>query len=83
MTVVEGVNVFFNVASGRGCTRVFELPVYLDTGACSVVLFGRLYGWDLSLLKGPFYLSVMAFHKGPVGFLLGCHNIYKRNGEYK
>ena len=83
MTVIKGVDVFFDVAGGRRCTRVFEFALHLDTGARSVVLFGRLYSWDLLLSKGPSCLSAMAFHKVPIGFLLGYHKIYKRNGKYK
>ena len=72
MTIIKGVDVFLDVAGGRRCTRVFKLALHLDTRACLVVLFGRLYGWDLSLLKGPSCLSATAFHKVPIGFLLGC-----------
>ena len=57
--------------------------LHLDTRAHLVVLFGHLYDWDLLLLKGPSCLSITAFYKVPVGFLLGRRKIYKRNGEYK
>ena len=83
MTVIEGVDVFLDVASGHRCTRVFKLALHLDTRAHLVILFRHLYGWDLLLSKGPSCLSVTAFHKVPIGFLLGCHKIYKRNGKYK
>ena len=83
MTIIKGVNVFFDVAGGCRCTRVFELTLHLDARAYSVVLFGYLYGWDLLLLKGPSCLNVTAFYKVPVGFLLGRRKICKRNGEYK
>ena len=32
-TIIEGVNVFLNVAGGRRYTRVFKLAVYLGTRA--------------------------------------------------
>ena len=83
MTVIKGVDVFFDVAGGRRCTRVFELALHLDTGAHLVVLFGRLYGWDLSLSKGPSCLGATAFHEVPIGFLLGRRKICRRNGECK
>ena len=38
-TVIEGVNVFLNIAGGRRCTRVFKLAVYLGTRARLVILF--------------------------------------------
>ena len=69
VTVIKGVNVFLDVAGGCRCIRVFKLALHLDTRARSVVLFGRLYNWDLSLLKGPSCLNVMAFHKVSIGFL--------------
>ena len=71
MTVVEGVDVFFNVVGGYRCIRVFKLPVYLGAGAHSAVLSGRLYAWDLLLLEGPSCLIATAFHKVSVGFLYG------------
>ena len=83
MTIIEGVDVFLDVTGGHRCTRVFELALHLDTGAHSVILFRRLYSWDLSLLKGPSCLNVTAFHKVSVGFPLGYHKIYRRNGKYK
>ena len=44
VTVVEGVDVFLDIAGGRGCTRVFELPVYLGTRARSAVFVTGLVG---------------------------------------
>ena len=69
VTVIEGVNVFLNIAGGHRCMRVFKLPVYLGAGARLAVLFGYLYTWDLLLLEGPFYLIMMAFYKVSIGFL--------------
>ena len=83
MTVIKGVDIFLNVANSHRCMKVFKLPLHLDAKAHLVVLFGRLYGWNLLLLKGPSCLSVTAFHEVPVGFPLGRHKIYKRNGECK
>ena len=48
--------------------RVFELPVHLGARARSAVLSGRLYTWDLLLLKGPSCLIATAFHKVSIGF---------------
>ena len=83
MTIIKSINVFLDIASSRGCTKVFKLPLYLDAKAHSVILFGRLYSWNLSLSEGLPCLSAMAFHKVPVGFPLGCHKICKRNSECK
>ena len=71
MTVIKGINVFLNIVSGHRCIRVFEFPLYLDTKAHSVILFKRLYNWDLLLLKGPSCLSVTAFYEVSIGFLFG------------
>ena len=68
MTIVKGVNVFFDVVGGYRCTKVFELLAHLDAGACLVVLFGYLYNWSLLLLKGPSCLSVTASHKMSIRF---------------
>ena len=83
MTIIEGVDVFLNIAGSYRYTKVFKLTLHLDTGAHLIVLFGHLYDWDLSLSKGLSCLSVTAFYKVPVGFLLGHCKIYKRNGKYK
>ena len=69
MTIVEGVNVFLNIAGSRRCTRVFKLIVYLGTGAHLVVLFRYLYICNLLLLEGPSCLITTAFHKVSIGFL--------------
>ena len=37
--IIEGVNVFLDIAGGCRCIRVLELAVYLGTRAYSVVLF--------------------------------------------
>ena len=68
MTVIKGVNVFFNVAGSYRCIRVFKLIVYLGARAHSVVLFRHLYIHNLLLLEGPSCLVVTAFYKVSVGF---------------
>ena len=39
ITVIEGVDVFLNIAGGYRYTKVFKLAVYLGTRAHLVVLF--------------------------------------------
>jgi len=68
ITVIEGINVFLNVASGRKCIKVFEFIVYLGARAYLVVLFGHLYIYNLLLLEGPSCLIATAFYKVSVGF---------------
>ena len=69
MTVIEGVNVFLDIAGGRRCMRVFELAVHLGAGAHLVVLFGHLYIYNLLLSEGPSCLITTAFHEMSIGFL--------------
>ena len=69
MTVIEGVDIFLNVAGGRRYTRVFKLAVYLGAGACLVVLFRCLYIYNLLLLEGPSCLIATAFYKVSIRFL--------------
>ncbi len=68
MTIIEGINIFFNIASGYRYIRVFKLTVYLGTRARLAVLFRRLYICNLLLLEGPSCLVIMAFHKVSIGF---------------
>ena len=56
VTVIEGINVFLDIAGSRRYTRVFKLTVYLGAGARLVVLFRHLYIYNLLLLEGPSYL---------------------------
>ena len=70
-TIIEGVNVFLDVAGGHRCIKVFEFIVHLGAGAHLVVLFGCLYVCNLLLLEGPSCLSATAFHKVSVGFPFG------------
>ena len=65
--VVEGVCVF--LSSNRRYIRVFKLLVYLGIRAYLAVLPRGLYYRNLLLLKGPFYLSAMAFYKVSIEFL--------------
>ncbi len=69
MTIIEGVNIFLNIAGGCRCMRVFKLIVHLGARARSVILFRRLYVYNLLLLEGPSCLIATAFHKVSVGFL--------------
>ena len=69
MTLIEGVDIFLNIAGGCKCTRVFKLVVHLGTRACSVVLFRYLYIYNLLLLEGPSCLIIIAFYEVSVGFL--------------
>ena len=68
MTVIEGVNVFLDVAGSYRCTRVFKLAVYLGARAHSVILFGHLYICNLLLSEGPSCLIATAFYEVSVGF---------------
>ena len=69
MTIIEGVNVFLDIAGSYRCTRVFKLVVHLGTRARLVVLFGHLYICNLLLLEGPSCLIVTAFYEVSIGFL--------------
>ena len=69
MTIIKGVDVFLDIASGYRYTRVFELAVYQGAKAYSVVLFRRLYIRNLLLLKGHSCLIMTAFYKVFIGFL--------------
>ena len=69
MTIIEGINIFLNIASGYRYTRVFELTVHLGAGAYLVVLFGHLYIYNLLLLEGPSCLVATAFYEVSIGFL--------------
>ena len=68
MTIVEGIDVFLDIAGGHRYTRVFEFMVYLGARAHLVVLFGHLYVYNLLLLEGPSCLIATAFYKVSVGF---------------
>ena len=68
MTVIEGVYVFLNVIGNRRCARVFELLIYLGTGARTVILFKALRARNLSLSRLPFYLIAAAVHRVSVEF---------------
>ena len=68
-TVIEGVDIFLDIAGGHRYTRVFKLAVYLGARARSVVLFRRLYIYNLLLPEGPSCLIATAFYKVSIGFL--------------
>ena len=69
VTIIEGVNIFLDVAGSRRYTRVFELIVHLGAGAYLVILFRHLYIRNLLLLEGPSCLIATAFYKVSIGFL--------------
>ena len=69
MTIIEGVDAFFNITGGYRCIRVFKLMVHLSAKACLVILFGYLYIYNLLLLEGPSCLVATAFHEVSIGFL--------------
>ena len=78
MTVIEGVNVFLNVVGDCSrCVRVFKLLMYLDTGACTAVLLGALYAYNLSLLERLSCLRVAAVYKVSVEFLFRSSRCFK------
>ena len=68
MTIVKGIDVFLDIAGGHRYTRVFKLAVYLGARARSVVLFRRLYIYNLLLPEGPSCLITIAFYKVSIGF---------------
>ena len=78
MTVIKSINVFFDIAGSHRCTKVFELLAHLDTGARLVVLFRRLYGWSLLLLKGLSCLSVIGGHEVSIGFPFRSSQNFKK-----
>ena len=69
ITIIEGINVFLNVAGGYRCIKVFKLTVHLGTRAYLAILFRHLYVYNLLLLEGPSCFVVMAFYKVSIGFL--------------
>ena len=83
MTIIKGINIVFDIVSSYKYAKVFRLPMHLNTRACSVILFGHLYNWNLSLSKGLSCLSATAFYEMSGGFPLGHRKIYKRNSECK
>ena len=70
MTVIKGVNVSLNIVGDYSrYVRVFELLVYLGTGAYIVVLLKALRVYNLLLLRLPSCLIVAAVHRVSVEFL--------------
>ena len=70
MTIVEGVDVSLNIISN--CSRyirVFKLPVYLGTGAYTVVLFKALHARNFLLLRLPSCFIAAAVHRVSIEFL--------------
>ena len=69
-TVIKGVDISLNVISNYSrCIRVFELLVYLSTGAYTVILLRALYTRNFLLLKLPFCLIAVAIYKVSIKFL--------------
>ena len=69
MTVIEGVNISLNIVSNYSrCVRVFELLMYLGTGACTVVLLGALRACNLLLLRLPSCFVAAAVYRVSVEF---------------
>ena len=68
MTVIEAINIFFNIVSNYRCIKVFKLLVYLGAGAYIVILLKDLYTCKLLLLGVLFYFIVMAFYRASIGF---------------
>ena len=69
MTVIEGVDVSLNIISDcNRCVRVFELLVYLGTGACIVVLLRALCVCNLLLLRLPSCLIAAAIYRVSIEF---------------
>ena len=69
MTVIEGINIFFNIVNNCGCVRVFKLLVYLGAGAYTAILLRALCTRDLLLLKGLSCLRAAAIHRVSIEFL--------------
>ena len=69
MTIIEGVNIFLNIVGNCSrCVKVFELLIYLSTGAYTVVLFGALRARNLLLSRLPSYLVAAAVYRMSVEF---------------
>ena len=69
VTVIEGVNISLNIISD--CSRyirVFELLVYLSTGAYTVVLLKALRASNFLLLRLFFYFIAAAVYRVSVEF---------------
>ena len=69
--VVEGVFVFFDVASNHRYMRVFKLLAHLGARARTAVLPRGLRACNLSLLEGPSCLRATAFYRVSVEFPFG------------
>ena len=68
MTVIKYIDVFFDIAGGYRCIKVFKLLAHLGAKACLVILFRCLYGWSLLLLEGLSCFNITTSHKVSVGF---------------
>ena len=78
MTVIEGINVSFNIISDYSrCVRVFKLLVYLGTGACMIILLGALRACNLLLLRLPSCLVAAAIYRVSVEFPFKSSQCFK------
>ena len=77
MTIIEGVNVFFNIISDCKYIRVFKLLVYLGAGAYIVVLLRTLHACNLLLLKLPSCFIAAAVHKISIKFPFRSSRYFK------
>jgi len=76
--IIKSVFIFFDVASNYKYIRVFKLLAYLNAGAYTAVLPRGLRAYNLLLLKGPFYLRVMAFYRVFIEFLFKLLQNFKK-----
>ena len=69
ITIIKGINVSLNIISDCSrCIRVFELLIYLGTGACIIILFRALHTHNLLLLRLPFCLIAAAVYRVSIEF---------------
>ena len=69
MTVIKGVNISLNIVGNYSrCIKVFKFLVYLNAGACIVILLRALRAHNLLLLRVPSCLIVAAVHRVSIEF---------------
>jgi len=69
ITIIDGIYIFLSVISNYRYIKVFKLLVHLGIMAYLAILPRGLYYYNLLLLEGPSYLSIMAFYKVFMEFL--------------
>ena len=78
VTIIEGVNISLNIISDYNrCMRVFELLVYLGTGAYTVILLRALRAHNLLLLRLPSCLVAAAVYRVFIEFLFRLSRCFK------